>query len=116
VVRLALILALSINSRQIKPEHLYAARALTDYVMDSLDYILSRDWWGDAGNPHDPAGMAPRVLQTVEDGPKLRSHIMHGVFHRNRTAREINAVRDLLIQQQRIKVERTDDGETWSKC
>jgi hypothetical protein len=35
------------------------------------------------------------------------------VFQRNRTAKEINALRSLLIQQNKIQVEKTGRTETW---
>ena len=57
--------------------------------------------------------MASAALEALQSGPKQRSHMMHEVFKRNRTAKEINALRDLLIQQDKLQVEQSAHGELW---
>ncbi len=113
VCRIALILALADGLPQIDLPHLQAAQALIGYCWESLDYILSRPWWGDASNPHDAAAMGPRIQAALADGPKSRSYILHRVFNRNRTAKELNAVRDLMHAQGLVRIEQTAQGETW---
>ena len=113
VARLGLIFALADGQLTIQQPHLQAACAIASYVWDSVDYVLSRAWWGDSGNVHDPAGMADKALQALQDGPKPRSYIMHQVFNRHRTAKEINALRDLLIGQNRLRVEQDGRTEVW---
>jgi hypothetical protein len=112
--RVALIYAVADGQTAIAPKHLHAACTVTAYVWDSVDYLLSRPWWGDAGNVHDPAGMAAKAIDALAAGPKPRSYIMHQVFNRHRTAKEINALRDLLIQQKRLRVEQDGRTEVWN--
>jgi hypothetical protein len=115
VCRIALIFALADGEQAIQVKHLQAACAIASYCWDTVDYMLSRDWWGDAGNAHDPAGMAPKVLQALqEQGPMTRTTISYQVFHRHRTAKEINALRDLLILRNQIQVDKTGRSETWT--
>lgn len=111
--RLALILALADGRTQIEPQHLTAASAIVAYVYESLDYVFSQSWWGDSGCATDPAGMAPKVLQALQAGPLTRWQIRSAVLHRHHTAREINQLRDLLLQQGRIRVEQQPRQELW---
>ena len=114
VCRIALCFALADGQQVIQIKHLQAACAISSYCWDTVDYMLSRDWWGDAGNAHDPAGMAPKVLQALQDqGPLTRTTISAEVFHRHRTAKEINALRDLLILRNQIQVGKSGRIETW---
>ncbi len=48
--------------------------------------------------------MRSKVLEALREGPKKRSYISHVVFGRHRTAKELNAVRDLLIGTGEIRV------------
>jgi hypothetical protein len=115
VCRIALCFALADGRKAIQIQHLKAACAITSYCWGTVDYMLSRDWWGDAGNAHDPAGMSPKVLQALRDqGPMTRTAISTQVFHKHRTAKEINALRDFLIQRNQIQVEKTGRIETWT--
>ena len=114
VCRIASIFALADGRRDIDVEHLYAARAVADYAWESVDYILSRPWWGDSSNPGDPAGMKTKVLEALKDGPKSRTYISSTVLRRNRTAKELNALRDLMIQDREIRVDQQSRPETWS--
>jgi len=114
VCRIALCFALADGRKAIQVTHLQAARAITSYCWGTVDYMLSRDWWGDAGNAHDPAGMAPRVLQALQDqGPLPRTAISCQILQRNRTAKEINALRNLLLLENKIQVDKTGRTETW---
>jgi len=112
--RLAMCFALTTGEQTIQVKHLQAACAVTSYVWDTVDYMLSRDWWGDKGNAHDPAGMAPKVLQVLRDrGSMTRTAISVEVLQKNRTAREINSLRDLLVLKNQIQVEKAGRIETW---
>ena len=114
VCRLALCFALSDGLPEISVAHLQAASAIVDYCRDTVDYMLSRDWWGEEGNSQDPAGMAPRVLEALQDrGAMTRTEISNQVFQRNRTAGELNALRNLMTKTGRLVVEKTGRTETW---
>jgi uncharacterized protein DUF3987 len=114
VCRIALCFALADGEQTIRVKHLEAARAIARFCWDSVDFMVSRDWWGDTGNVHDPAGMAPKVLQALqEQGAMPRTAISSQVFQRNRTAKELNTLRNLLIQGGQIKVKKEGRIETW---
>ena len=90
------------------------ACAIARYVWESVDYILSRQWWGDSGNVHDPAGMSQKLMEALQGkGSMTRTDISVQVFQRHRTAKEINALRDLLIQSNHIRVEKKGKTEVW---
>jgi hypothetical protein len=114
VCRLAMCFALTTGEQSIQVKHLKAACAITDYCWETVDYMLSRDWWGDKGNVHDPAGMAPKVMQSLQTrGPMTRTAISVDVLQKNRTAKEINSLRDLLVLKNQIQVTREGRIETW---
>lgn len=113
VCRIALIFALVDGLQSVGVAHLEAARAIADYVWGSVDYILSRPWWGDPANPSDPAGMRGKVLEALKNGPMGRWDISSVVLGRHRTAKELNALRDLLIQSGEIRIEQVGRTETW---
>jgi hypothetical protein len=115
VCRIALILALADGRSEITLEHLTAAKALITYVRDSIDYILSRPWWGDAENVHDPAGMAPKVMEALRAGSMYRRDIRNQVFSGHRTAKELNTLRDLMVQAGQVRIEQAGRAEIWHR-
>jgi hypothetical protein len=116
VCRIATVFAIADGNFQIDLPHLQSAQALTAYVRDSLDYILSRPWWGDSSKPNAsaPEMMAPKVLEALKAGPLKRSEITHDVFKRHRTQSEVNDLRDLLVQQRSLRITYTGRAEIWN--
>ena len=115
VCRLALCFALADGSPQIEVDHLQPACAIVGYCRDTVDYMLSRDWWGESKNSHDPAGMASKVLEALgNEGPMTRTQISSQVFQRNRTSGELNSLRNLLIQGGQLRVEKFGRTEIWT--
>jgi hypothetical protein len=111
--RMAAIYALADACFEVGLEHINAATAVMDYSIDSMDYVYSRPWWGDPANAHDPAGMAPKLVEALQRGPMPRSEISIRVFQRNYTAKELNALRDTLINRAQIVVDKTGRTEVW---
>ena len=58
--------------------------------------------------------MAPKVLDALKAGPMSRTQISTGVFQRNYTAKELNRLRDTLVDREQVVVEQTGRSEVWS--
>ena len=93
--RLAFTYALLDQSTTVTVAHLKAALALVSYAFQSAKLIF-----GDAEN--DPVAQA--IIEALKTGPKTASEIS-ALFHRNRTAAEINGVLASLQGRGRISLQ-----------
>jgi len=111
--RVAAIFALADGLFDVGLDHIHAARAVFDYSLDSMDYTYSRAWWGEPGNAHDPAGMAPKLFAALKAGPMQRSEVSIRVFHKNFTSKELDGLRNLLACNGQLIVEPSGRSEIW---
>ena len=82
VVRLSLIFCLLDIAEKIEAKHIQAAKAVWDYCSQSARWAFEESQFSKD---------AQRILAALQDGPKTKTQITHGVFQRHITAGELDA-------------------------
>jgi bifunctional DNA-binding transcriptional regulator/antitoxin component of YhaV-PrlF toxin-antitoxin module len=96
VLRLAALYAVLERTRRVEPRHLEAARAVWRYSVDSARVVFADDIV-------DPDAKAVLAALAESEDLRLRRSQIGELFSRNRSAREIDRLRDALIAAGRIE-------------
>lgn len=101
-LRLAMLYALADRSELIEPHHIESAAAVWEYAEDSARYIFGEM----VGDPD-----ADKILAALQDAPEgLARNEVREFFGRNKGRDELDRIRDVLQNAERIRVTRAPEG------
>ena len=115
VQRIAAIYALADGASEISTQHLKAAVAVTDYSLATVDYVYSKVWWTDRSREFDVIQQrSVKVLNALSTNqPVMRTEVSSGICKRNRSAAELNQIRDHLVSTGCLRIEQAEHTEQW---
>jgi hypothetical protein len=107
VIRNALIYTILDNSKEIGLQHLEAALSLWSYCQESVHYIFG-DQIGD-----ENADKVIDALKEVKIQALERTQIIKEVISKNKSKKEIERVKTLLLDMEKITLGKRGNAEVW---
>ncbi len=108
ILRLALIYAYADRATEISPQHLHSAQSIWNYCRLSIAYVFGT-------KAQYASRVEEKILELFNNRTELtRTQIRDGL-NRNSSSKEINEIRQRLLEKDLIQVDFKDGTEVWTK-